>query len=790
MAMKARLYYRRFFKTTVKTNILELNDFGSEEFKDIKTFGSLLTPDTKNTFDDGVFGQNIPEYDLQIKLLTGKFHCVITNPPYMGGGGMNPLLGDFVKNRYPEAKSDLFSAFMIRNTELTLPQGQLGFMTPFVWMFISSYEKLRAFLIDEKTITSLIQLEYSAFDGATVPICTFTLENSHKPNYLGGYIKLSDFKGSENQAPKTLEAIRNKNCGWFYGVSAFNFKKIPSSPISYWASPDLMSIFENSTLLSKLARPCQGMATTNNGLFLRNWFEVTSEKVGLSFDSEEAANISKLKWFPYNKGGDFRKWYGNAQYVINFENKGQTICDYIDNTPNVNVGSNGRVINRGRFFKESISWSKISSSNIALRYYPKGFIFDVAGTSIFADKNILLALIGFMNSFVSRSILSILSPTLNFEVGHINSLPVVNEVLASLQDKVNNITIQLINIEKQDWDSYESSWDFSSLPLLQNEYKKSSIEESYKTLRAFWQTQIDTMKKLEEENNDIFIKAYGLEDEIKLEVPLKEITLTCNPSYRYDHKKSDEELESLLLADTMKELISYGVGCMFGRYSLDKPGLILANQGDTIGEYLKEISNSTFPIDDDNIIPILEDDFFTDDIASRFIEFIKVAFGEEHHAKNIQFIEDAIGKSIRKYFVKGFYDDHIKRYKKRPIYWMVSSPKKSFNALIYMHRYQDDIFARVQNNYLREYITKLEAAMHTATTIANDESNSAVDRRKATKDIETITKKIDELIKFDRDKLTPFAQSRTPIDLDDGVKVNYSKFEEILYPIPGLKSEE
>jgi type II restriction/modification system DNA methylase subunit YeeA len=211
MAMKARLYYRRFFKTTVKTNILELNDFGSEEFKDIKTFGSLLTPDTKNTFDDGVFGQNIPEYDLQIKLLTGKFHCVITNPPYMGGGGMNPLLGDFVKNRYPEAKSDLFSAFMIRNTELTLPQGQLGFMTPFVWMFISSYEKLRAFLIDEKTITSLIQLEYSAFDGATVPICTFTVENAYKPNYKGGYVRLSDFKGAENQGPKALEIIQAAN---------------------------------------------------------------------------------------------------------------------------------------------------------------------------------------------------------------------------------------------------------------------------------------------------------------------------------------------------------------------------------------------------------------------------------------------------------------------------------------------------------------------------------------------------------------------------------------------------
>lgn len=375
-----------------------------------------------------------------------------------------------------------------------------------------------------------------------------------------------------------------------------------------------------------------------------------------------------------------------------------------------------------------------------------------------------------LNSRVGNYFLKIYNPTLSFQVENIAAVPVV---LSENHNYINKKSIENIEIAKNYYDIHETSWNFTKNALIHHK-SNGKIETSYSTFCSYWHESFNTLHRNEEELNSLFINIYNLQEELNSNIELKDITLLKQESIIIDN-------ELTLNADEIiKQFISYGVGVMFGRYSLDQEGLVIANMGQEIP------NNNTFTIDDDNIIPVLEDDYFTDDIASRFIEFVKVAFGEEHHTENIQFIEDVLGTTIRKYFVKGFYDDHIKRYKKRPIYWMISSPKKSFNALIYMHRYQDDIFARVQNNYLREYITKLEAAMHTATTIANDESNSATDRRKATKDIETITKKIDELIKFDRDKLTPFAQSRTPIDLDDGVKVNYSKFEEILYPIPGL----
>lgn len=361
---------------------------------------------------------------------------------------------------------------------------------------------------------------------------------------------------------------------------------------------------------------------------------------------------------------------------------------------------------------------------------------------------------------------------MNFGAGSMSKLPVIfpNDDKRKI---IEEIAMRNVAISRSDWNSREVSWDFSMNPLIKQS-EDGKIKNAFERYCNDGVYLINELQKNEEKLNSYFIDIYGLNDELVAEVDLSEISI-------FKQEIDIVEGKPIFKADEiMKQFMSYAVGVMFGRYTLDQEGLVIANMGQATPK------DTRFEIDDDNIIPILEDDYFTDDIASRFIEFVKVAFGDEHHTENIQFIEDALGTTIRKYFVKGFYDDHIKRYKKRPIYWMISSPKKSFNALIYMHRYQDDIFARVQNNYLREYITKLEAAMHIATTIANDESNSAADRRKATKDIETITKKIDELIKFDRDKLTLFAQSRTPIDLDDGVKVNYSKFEEILYPIPGL----
>ncbi|SUA65232.1 Uncharacterised protein [Oligella urethralis] len=579
---------------------------------------------------------------------------------------------------------------------------------------------------------------------------------------------------------------------YFFRASAEDFKKIPGSPIAYWVSGQILSAFTNGVSLIDLARPCQGMATTNNGLFLRQWFEVSSCRTGFLIDNQEKALVSGYKWFPYNKGGDFRKWYGNCENVVNYENGGKTICDYIDNTPGARVNSKGRVINRDKYFKESISWSKISSGNIALRYYSKGFIFDVAGCSIFADTQDLKRYAGLLNSYVCRSILEALSPTLNFEVGHINSLPILPQISDSSLILVNEIVDDLINSAKSDWDSYETSWDFKSLPLLQPEHHHPSLKASYHSLRTHWREMTLEMQRLEEENNRIFIDAYGLQDELTPEVPLREITLTCNPHYRYGGEKIEEELEALLLADTMRELVSYAVGCMFGRYSLDKEGLILANQGETLDDYLAQVPQPSFPADKDNVIPILDDDWFADDISERFRQFLRVAFGEEHYEDNLVFIEQALNiknkryYSLRDYFLSEFYNDHVKRYKKRPIYWLFSSPKGSFNALIYMHRYRTDTVSVVLNDYLREFRTKLASHKSHLEAVSISANSTPSDKTKALKEIEKLNKTLVELEEYERDVLYPLATKQLAIDLDDGVKANYPKFGTALKKVVGL----
>ncbi|MEY3370575.1 MAG: hypothetical protein RLZZ361_1245, partial [Cyanobacteriota bacterium] len=355
-----------------------------------------------------------------------------------------------------------------------------------------------------------------------------------------------------------------------------------------------------------------------------------------------------------------------------------------------------------------------------------------------------------------------------------------------LNSSANWITNQCKLISKQDWDSFETSWDFQALPLISNKEVNKTLKETYTKLRSQWQSMTDEMKRLEEENNKIFIEAYGLEDELTPEVPLKEITLTCNPHYRYDSKKSQEELDTLLKADTMREFISYAVGCMFGRYSLDKPGLILANQGETLEDYLKQVPQPSFMPDEDNVIPVLDGNWFTDDIAERFTNFLKVSFGEEHYEENLAFIESAIGKDVRKYFIKDFYNDHIKCYKKRPIYWMFSSAKGSFNALVYMHRYRADTVSTILNGYLREYRSKLSTKINQLEAVETSSDSSPAAKTKALKDIEAMRKIIKELIEYEQEVLYPLATQKIELDLDDGVKVNYNKLGKALQKVTGL----
>jgi hypothetical protein len=528
------------------------------------------------------------------------------------------------------------------------------------------------------------------------------------------------------------------------------------------------------------------MATSDNGRFLRVWSEVDFDDMCIGAASHMDASKSGRKWFPYNKGGGYRKWYGNAEHVINWENDGAEVIGYAASL----YGSATRTIKSlSEYFKPSISWSKISSGHLAMRYYPSGFIFDVAGCCIFTDsEKVRKNLLGLANSYSTRRLLTAISPTLNFEAGHIASLPILDTV----KEASPSVVDRLIGYARCDWDAYETSWDFTSLPLLNPDYRQPTSKATYQKLRAHWREMTLEMQRLEEENNRIFIDAYGLQDELTPDVPLNEITLTCNPHYRYGNDKSEEELEALLLADTMRELVSYAVGCMFGRYALDKPGLILANQGETIEDYLKRVPEPSFPADDDNVIPMLDGDWFTDDIAERFRKFLRVAFGDEHYEDNLRFVEQGLnikGKrnySIRDYFLGEFYTDHVKRYKKRPIYWLFSSPKGSFNALIYMHRYRPDTVSVVLNDYLREFRTKLASHKNHLEAVSISGSASQGEKTKALKEIEKITKMIAEMEDYEREVLYPLATEQVEIDLDDGVKVNYAKFGKALKKIAGL----
>ena len=628
LVMKAREKYKRFFAKPIQPRICvlenvvfkdnELKTYMEEigrdlftinfqetlhQFREADNFGSLIQPAlTDVTYirrvlkekDVGgnIFLHNTHEKVLKVlnqtDFLSPKYHVVVANPPYMGGKGMNGKLAAWLKDNYTEVKSDLFSAFIFRNTKLALPKGQLGFMSPFVWMFISSYEKLRSFLINQKTITSLVQLEYSGFEGATVPICTFTIENAHHLDLKGGYVRLSDFRGSENQGPKTLEAIKNPGCGWFYRASAAEFKKIPGSPIAYWLSASITRVFDRFQSVGEVSAVRKGLVTLDDSRFIKYWHEVSFLNIQFGTSNREESKISKCKWFPINKGGGYRKWFGLNENVINWANDGQELKEFI--VKKYNGGSYTKEIrSEEHYFKENITWGSITSGPASFRYTPNGFLFSSGGSCIFPDVR-LNSLLQPLNSKVTAILLKALTPTLNYVAGDISRLPI-----SDVWDTDNTLANDLIDKSKKDWDSFETSWHFTTLPLIHSDYLQLSIETNYTHLRSLWMEKTLEVQRLEEENNHIFLEAYGLQDELKPEVPLNEITLTCNPHYRYGGKKSNEELEGMLLADTMREIISYAVGCMFGRYSLDKPGLILANQGETIERLFAADSRAHIP---------------------------------------------------------------------------------------------------------------------------------------------------------------------------------------------------
>lgn len=582
---------------------------------------------------------------------------------------------------------------------------------------------------------------------------------------------------------------------YFFRASAADFKKIPGGSIAYWLSENARNCYEVGGKVQELFPAKLGMRTGDNSKWLRLWHEVSINETNLLAMNSSDAESSGKKWFPYNKGGDFRRWYGNNEFLVFWKENGFSIKkETLEKYPQLSWDNLGwKITNEKDFFRRSLTWSFVSSSYFGVRCSLGGAIFDVGGSSTFPSDVDYYVAAGYLCSKVAFEFLRASNPTLNFQVVNVNELPWIevgsNRVAAEVAVR------ELVKLSKEDWDSYETSWDFTNLPLLNPENRQFILQASYQKLRAHWREMTLEMQRLEEENNQMFIDAYGLQDELTPEVPLSEITLTCNPYYRYGDGKTDEELEALLLADTLRELASYAVGCMFGRYSLDKPGLILANQGETLADYLAQVPQPRFPADDDNVIPLLDGDWFPDDTTLRFRQFLRVAFGDAHYEDNLAFIEQALnvkGKrnyGLRDYFLGEFYADHVKRYKKRPIYWLFSSPKGSFNALIYMHRYRPDTVSVVLK-YLRDYREKLTTEKERQAAVSINPASSQGEKTKALKEVDRLAKVLAELEDYERDTLYPLATEQVQIDLDDGVKVNYLKFGPALKKIAGLEAKD
>jgi type II restriction/modification system DNA methylase subunit YeeA len=776
LLMKGRQKNRRFLRTVeskkIHPNITYYQDFEFDnKFKNATALGSLIRVDAQEVANlvvekNTLFSERQEELKQLYQLLGQRYDVVVTNPPYISSSRMEGSLKQHIETTYPETKSDLFSTFILRCLELCNKNGLTGYMTPFVWMFISSYEKLREIIIDKHFINNLIQLEYSGFDGATVPICTFTLRKNKNFDAKGSYIRLSDFKGSQNQAPKTLEAIQNKKCGWFFTTNQNNFSKIPSSPVGYWLSEKLINSFEKVNIGTELLTR-EGMATANNDRFMRIWSEVEIENTSvLNF-------TVKKKWFGYNKGGTFRRWSGNDYFVVNWNNDGEEIR-------NIKDLKTGRIRSHnynGDFaFKEGITWSALSSGKFSARWTNRGYLFDSKGAKGFAINEKGKIILALLNTKVAQIFLDVLAPTLDYKVGDIIQVP----LLISDIEKIETIVEDNIKISNLEWNSRETSWNFSQNELIR--HKSQDLEEAFDLYQLYWKTKYFQLHKNEEELNRQFIEIYGLKEELIPDIPLEDIAILTEETVIENGELVFE------VTEVFAQFMSYAVGCMFGRYSLDKEGLILANQGETLEEYIIKVDKTkdqlSFMPDDDNIIPILDDEWFEDDIVGRFYAFLKASFGTFNFDKNLAFVEECLGKDIRKYFVKNFYSDHIKRYKKRPIYWLFSSPKGSFNVVLYMHRYTPDTLNKILNEYLIQYREKLNTRIeHLDHLIV---SGSPSEQTRAQKEKDKLKLVILELIDYERDILRPLAIERLNIDLDDGVLVNYNKFGKAIKDVEGL----
>ncbi|WP_138373665.1 MULTISPECIES: BREX-1 system adenine-specific DNA-methyltransferase PglX [Oscillospiraceae] len=789
--MKARQYDRRFFTRDIQPNvysIVESNNIDKDlinyfidgredlksalhtilkEMKDAREFGAILNisevnfealndriDEIENEKELSFFRYQVHDVLIPLinvaEIMSKKYHVVVTNPPYMNSTYMPEKLRAFIQENYADYKSDLFSVFIAKILSWCRKDGQIGLLTPYVWMFILSYEKLRVKILHQASITSMVQLEYNAFEGATVPVCGFTLHNSNTGE-PGEYIRLSDFKGIDVQEPKTLEAIKNPECGYRYTTYQLNYQKIPGRCIAYWLSDEAVSLFEKGILLSEYADLKQGLITGDNNRFLRFWQECDSRKISVGGDRTK-------KWYFYHKGGEYRKWYGNINLVVNWENNGEEIINFRDDKGK----QKSRPQNVKYYLREGFTWTALTIADFNVRYMPSGCIFDAKGSSGFINKDVdVRYFIGLCNSKVAMEFLSFLAPTMDYNAGAVGKLPVLID--DEKKSEIISLVDECISISREDWDAFEISWDYKKSPLIRN---TGLISEAYRQWSEECDRRFSKLKENEEHLNDIFIHMYGFESIVDSSVKEENVTV----------RKADLKRE-------IKGLISYAVGCMFGRYSLDEDGLIYAG-----GEWNPDRYKS-YMVDQDNIIPICDDEYFNDDIVERFVDFIRTAYGDETLDENLRYIAKGLGGSenpkqvIRKYFNDSFYRDHCDMYQvpgsgKRPIYWLFDSGRKNgFKCLIYMHRYKADIIARIRTDYVHEQQSRYRTAISDL-----EQRNSGVtssERVTINKRLQALQDQAAEIREYE-EKIHHLADQMISIDLDDGFKENYSRFQDVL----------
>lgn len=784
--MKARQYDRRFFSRGIQPHVYAIvesnhvDKFAVEyfcngdarlktamdtiisELHDAKEYGSILTVTSQDwsalyerfaeIMEDIHMSRETALRELlplvQVaEALAQKYDVVVTNPPYMGGSGMSGKLSNFVKENYPDSKSDLFAVFIERCNEMTRKNGYQTMITQHAWMFLSGFEKLRNKLL-VFDIVNMAHLGIGTFEdlnSKVVQSVSFVFRKAYHEKYKGCYNRLFEKQGlQEDNAKKEIWLVLGT---YKFVATQTNFSQIPGSPVAYWVSNRLFHIFLDYPSLENYASPKQGLITGDNERFLRFWHEVP--KVDIAFERNDT-----VKWMPINKGGDFRRWSGNQEYVINWENKGVEILNFKDTKGKLR----SRPQNLSYNFKESISWSLVTSGGFSARYYPEYFMFNVAGICCFPESH-LNYILGLLNTKITSIITQILNPTINMNAGDVAKLPIV--VSDKKEPVIESLVKELRYDSKQDWDSFETSWDFQHHPLLR---KVSTIAEAFDQWQAECDDRFNQLKANEEELNRIFIDIYGLQEELTPEVEDKDITV----------RKAD-------LGRDIRSFISYAVGCMFGRYSLDVDGLAYAG-----GEW-DNSKYASFPADKDNIIPICDDEYFEDDIVGLFVEFVKTVYGTDTLDENLKFIADALGGKgqpkdvIRNYFLNDFYADHCKIYQKRPIYWLFDSGKKNgFKALIYMHRYQPDTIARIRTDYVHEQQARYRTAIaDLEQRIANA---STGERVKLNKKLTVLQAQATEIRTYE-EKIHHLADQMISIDLDDGVKKNYAMFQDVLAKI-------